>query len=153
LEKNNPQPYTFDTANKLADLIGGHIDRPNLPTTFGAVGNPTNALNPSFGEFAQQLSAILGLPFNPSGQQGASQYNARQFGETYNPPEYRGIRFLLPPGGITPQAPVPGYAGLQQSFLGEMIRRGYPVLGGVGQLQGFPPGFNPAGFGQRQELR
>lgn len=148
MEPRKPAP--FEQANKLADLIGGYIDRPNLPQSSGAAGNPTNAMNPSFPEFAQQLAAIFGMPFTPMGTQGASQPNARQFGETYNPPEYRGIRFLLPPSDASMVGgQVPRYAGLQQEFLGEMIKRGYPVLGGIGQLPGWKEGFNPTGFGQR----
>ena len=43
----------------------------------------------------------------------------------------------------------PDFTKIYQQLLGEMITRGYPVLGGTGQMFGKEEGFNPVGFGQR----
>ena len=136
----------YDRASQLADLIGSYIDQPNADDKHGEMGNPTHRLNPSFPEFGRKLKDILGVSFEEG------QYDPAQFGETYNPPEYRGIRFLIPQAGqeTSRGARVPGYKGLQQEFLGHMITRGYPVYGAeVGQLPGFKKGFKPVGFGER----
>lgn len=148
MESNKNIPtYNFDTANKLADLFAQYVDQPQQ----AQYSNPTYANDPGFTDFSKQLSAILGVPIAKGGV-----VNPQQFGETQNPPQYRGIRLLLPMTGGTysslTQDRIPNYEGLQQMFLGEMIRRGYPVLGGTGQMPGFEPGFNPVGFGQREDI-
>jgi hypothetical protein len=134
----------FQQGSQLADLFGGIIDQPLA----GQYSNPTYARDPGFSAFASQLSKITGQPFESGGL-----YNPQQFAETQNPPQYRGIRALLPQSGgeyvALNQGRIPNYDALQQAFLGEMIRRGYPVLGGTGQFVGREPGFNPIGFGQR----
>lgn len=137
-------------ASQLADLIGGYIDEPRGAAP--GLGNPTHPDDPRYNEFAGQMSKILGVPFSKD-----SQHDVRQFGETYNPEEYRGIRFLLPTSHGKPVEEVfgplvEGQDVLLKEFVDEMKSRGYPLLGGVGQLQGFKPGFNPIGFGQRATI-
>jgi len=133
--------------NKLADLYGGYIDLPQQ----AHYSNPTYGFDPGFTEFQKKLSAIVGVPMG--GPQSASPYNPQQFGELQNRPQYRGIRMLLPQSGgdydSLTTGRIPGHAGMQQELMGEMIRRGYPVLGGTGPMPGFRKDFNPVGFGQR----
>lgn len=132
--------------SKLADLFGGEIDRPSQSN----YTNPTYGGDPRFQQFSSMLSKIVGAPFYDG-----SPLNPQQFGVTQNPAQYRGIRMLLPQSGGDYQSlkdgRIPGYHELQQELLGEMIKRGYPVRGGTGQLEGFTKGFNPVGFGQRDE--
>lgn len=143
----NTHTYNFDTANQLADLFAQHIDLPQQ----AHYSNPTYGFDPGFAEFQKHLSAIVGVPMG--GPQNASPYNPQQFGELQNRPQYRGIRMLLPQTGgdykSLQTGQIPNYEPLQQMLLGEMIRRGYPVMGGTGPMPGFEPGFNPVGFGQR----
>jgi hypothetical protein len=140
--------FGFAHASKLADLFGGYIDRPNL--TGRQYSNPTYSDDPSFGQFSRYLGTIVG---KPTQFYHDSPDNPQQFGELQNPPQYRGIRMLLPDSGGDYESlkygRIPNYEGLQQMFLGEMIRRGYPVMGGTGQMPGYEKGFNPIGFGQR----
>lgn len=131
-------------SKKLADLFSKEIDKP----TSEKYSNPSYSGDPDFKEFSGVLENILGKRFH-----GAGAYNPQEFGETQNPPQYRGIRMLLPQSGadyeVLNENRIPGYEGLQQELLGHLITRGYPVLGGTGQMQGFAKGFNPVGFGQR----
>jgi hypothetical protein len=135
---------SWQQSRNLADILGAEIDKPMAST----YRNPTYSGDPGFPAMAQSLSAATGQPFG----QGSS-YNPQQFGETQNPPQYRGIRLLLPQSGgdykSLNQGRIPGHAGLMQQMLGELIVRGYPVFGGGGQMPGFERGFNPVGFGQR----
>ena len=140
-----PTNNTFDTGKSLANVFAAEIDKPQTEQ----YSNPSYANDPGFPQFSKQLSDLLqGLKFSPSG------YNPQQFGETQNPPQYRGIRFLLPQSGgeyeeAFNQGKVPQYQALQQAVLGWLIQMGYPVLGGTGQIPGFEEGFNPVGFGQK----
>jgi hypothetical protein len=128
----------FTTGRRLAELMGRYIDEP-LASQYT---NPSYGLDPRFSEFMEQLSAILPGVVNP-----------QQFGSPQNPPQYRGIRFILPEsrGGYEEllQNLSPQYEAINQAFRGDMIRRGYPVRGGSGQFFGREPGFNPIGFGAR----
>mgnify|MGYP001614461421 FL=1 len=152
------QDKAFGLGSQLADLFSRYIDEsllrgepgepPSMPTGSGRpFSNPTYDEDPRFAELSQALSRIFGFDLVGAG------YNPQQFGETLNPPQYRGIRFLLPQSGgeysILQEGRIPGYEAIQQAFLGEMIRRGYPVLGGTGQMEGFAAGFNPVGFGPK----
>jgi len=135
----------FAKGRQLADLFGGIIDEP-IGTTYS---NPTYTQDPRFPEVSRALAQITGYPFQAGGA-----FNPQQFGETQNPPQYRGIRLLLPGSGgeyesAFQEGRIPGWNLLQQAFLGEMIRRGYPLLGGTGAMPGFEQGFNPIGFGSR----
>ena len=147
-------PYTFEDADKLANLFGSYIDEPNRPSV-NSYSNPTFGNDPRFKDFLGKLNAIL-PGFSRQG------YNPQQFGTTQNPPQYRGIRMLLPESAsnIAPTTSedsykalsfnrVPQYNDLYQMFLGKMISRGYPIYGGTGQFAGREQGFNPIGFGQR----
>lgn len=140
----NPQ-WDFKTAGHLADVYAKHIDQPQATQ----YSNPTYSRDPGFPQFSRMLEMVLGGPFT-----GPDAYNPQQFGETQNPPQYRGIRMLLPQTGgenyaSLQQGRVPNFDALQQMLLGTMISRGYPVYGGNGPMPGFEPGFNPVGFGQR----
>ena len=157
---------------KLADLYGGYIDKPNDPNSRGSLQDMS---------FFNQFRRIA-----PDG------YNASDIGVLQQNPQYRGIRMVLPQSGgsygslpyfegqqgfdagqprimtegptglpdpndphqngipLAPPNIPPDQGGLQQQVYGELIRRGYPVLGGSGEMGGdFQAGFNPIGFGQR----
>jgi hypothetical protein len=145
-------PDTMGTqASRLADIYSGYLDEPQSQ----AYTNPSFGADPRFKEFLNKLNSVM-PGFGPQG------HNPQQFGTFQNPPQYRGIRLLLP-NSVTaiPSTSnedsykslefnrVPNHNGLYQMFLGEMIRRGFPVLGGTGQMYGKEQGFNPIGFGQR----
>ena len=138
---------TFAQGRQLADLFGSIIDRPSARP----YSNPTYGGDPGFSALAEALNRIVpGYNFRKGGQ-----FNPQQFGETQNPAQYRGIRMLLPESGgeyrVLKEGRIPGYHALQQALLGEMIRRGYPVLGGTGETYtGGEAGFDPVGFGQRE---
>lgn len=141
----------FALARALADLYGQYVDRPTSST----FSNPTYGLDTEFPQFQEAFNKII----------GRSGTNPQQHGTLQNPPSYRGIRMLLPESTSSiPQLPAnkvedsykslelnraPNYNALHQALLGEMIVRGYPVLGGSGQMFGKERGFNPVGFGQR----
>lgn len=132
LPKNFP---SFGQSDQIANLFGNEIDRPT---------STSGSQNPSFGY----------SPFNTTFRNIIPNQSAysQNIGVTQNPPRYRGIRLTLPQSGGGYQATAPNnpYAqALQQQVYGRLISRGYPLYGGMGQLQGFQPGFNPIGFGQR----
>lgn len=131
-----------ERAKKLADLFGGYIDEPNREK----YSNPTYTGDPDYNVFRRKLEEIM-----PEFK--GNDYNPQQFGETQNPPQYRGIRLLLPGSGgeysALKEGKVPGSEGVFQEMMGHLITRGYPVLGGTGQFPGREKGFNPVGFGQK----
>lgn len=134
---------SFEQAEQIANVLGKYIDEPSRTE----YSNPSYSRDPRYQEFVSALNKVI-----PGfGTQG---YNPQQFGETQNPAQYRGIR-LLPPGSggdyeaAFKEGPVPGQDKLQQMILGYLITKGYPVLGGNGQMPGYERGFNPIGFGQR----
>lgn len=156
--------------HQLADLFGSYIDRPNDPKARGTLNDqqfrdafhqilPIDKYgympedfgflqqNPqyrglrlvlpqsggSYGEYTNQATYGLGLRAHTQGPIGLPDEND---------PHNNGI--LRYPASTPPD----GF-GLREQVYGELIRRGYPVYGGGGQMEGFQQGFNPVGFGQR----
>lgn len=161
-QQGKPRPYMIERlgnasaapmkgkGERLADVVGSEIDTP----TQEAYTNPSYGRDPRHIEYKGKMAAALD---HQHSRVARKDLNVQQFGETQNPPQYRGIRFLLPGTGgdysflDDPKGNrVPGYDGINQEFLGHMITRGYPIYGGTGQMEGFEPGFNPIGFGQRE---
>ncbi len=154
-------------ARKIADVFGSYIDKPNDPQARGSLQDPA---------FRQAIDSLLPQGHS-SGDFGVLQQNPQyrgirmvlpqsggSYGESamYNGSRQQGRILTEGPTGqpdpddphqngiprVPPNSP-PDNGGLQQQVYGELISRGYPVLGGTGELFGYQPGFNPVGFGQR----
>ena len=130
---------TFGVAKQLADLFGGEIDKPTRSQGYE---------NPMYGQtpLKQRFFGMV-----PEQQWGMIPDD---FGVLQNQPQYWGSRMTLPQSGgdqydSYARPPLnPMQSALQQAFYGEMITRGYPVVGGM-PMFGRGDTFKPVGFGQR----
>lgn len=160
--------------NDLASLYGSYIDKPMDPNARGSLQSP--ALNNAFNRIVPPSQGYTRADFgelqqNP-GYRGIRMVLPQSGGSYFEGQNYagadaaqRGMPRIMPQGppnqpdpndphhnGIPRYPPnmPPDRLALQQAVYGEMIRRGYPVLGGTGEMGGdFQPGFNPIGFGSR----
>lgn len=164
-------------SEQLADLYGSYIDKPNDPSTQGSLNS--DVFEKEFGKIAPPRSgyttADIGtLQQNPNyrgirlvlPQSGFTyQDGVRSAGQALARQGFPRIMTEGPPGlpiagdphyNNIPQYPhnePPDHGGLREEVYGHLITRGYPVYGGTGDFGGeFPPGFNPVGFGQRDEV-
>lgn len=159
---------------RMADLYAGYLDQPNDPAAKGTLRSdtfqskflplapPWSGYRPSDFGFLQmnpqyrgirmvlpQSGGSYGAFANQAGGQLAEQGFPRQttegpIGEPDPLDPHRNNVLRYPPNSP------PDQGGLREEVYGELIRRGYPVLGGTGDFGGeFQPGFNPVGFGQR----
>jgi len=159
-------------AEQIANLFGSYIDKPNDPQAKGTLQDPNfyKQFNALAGPSGYTAGDIGFLQQNPQyrgirmvlPQSGGSYGQAQQAEGYYG--NQQGLRRQMTQGPVglpdpndphqngiplvPPNSP-PDRGGLQQMILGHLISRGYPVLGGSGDLFGFQPGFNPIGFGQR----
>ena len=164
-------------AEQVADFYAGYIDRPNDPKArgsvrtqeyfdkFDAITDPkrTGYIPNDLG-YLQQNPQYRGIRMvlpqsggSYSGVQGHFGREAMKSGtpriETEGPvapPDPRD-----PHNNPFPRVPVThplDMGRLREEVYGHLISRGYPVYGGTGDFGGeFPPGFNPVGFGQREQ--
>lgn len=163
----------FATARALADLYGRYIDEPNDPNARGTLRDRN--FYRTFDSLARQhgyTPADIGfLQQNPQyrGIRMVLPQSGGSYGQATAAQGLRladsGISRVLSQGPIgrpdqsdphqnaiplVPRNWPPDMNALREETYGELIRRGYPVLGGTGDFGGdFRPGFNPIGFGQR----
>lgn len=171
-ESGQPTPKPSSAA-QLADLYGSYIDQPNDPNAKGSIRDPgffrkfdavadparTGYTSDDIGMLQQnpQYRGIRMVLPQSGGSYGESAMAAGA---------QQGARILSqgPVGQPDPNDPhnngIPRYpanapldqGGLREEVYGHLITRGYPVYGGTGDFGGeFPPGFNPVGFGQRDQ--
>lgn len=161
-------------ASRLADLYGSYIDRPNDEQARGSLNDPaffqafSTIMPPELGYTAADFGTLQQNP-QYRGLRMVLPASGGSYGELVNAEgadlaasgfpriESQGPPQLPDPmdphqNGIMRYPPnqPPDNNALQQTFYGEMIKRGFPVLGGTGPMGGdFQDGFNPIGFGAR----
>lgn len=122
----------------LADLFGGEIDKPTRSEGYE---------NPMYGDTPLKRKFYSIMP------QGTSMI-PDDFGVLQNQPQYWGSRMTLPQSGgdrydSYARPPLnPMEEALRQETYGQMITRGYPVVGGM-PMFGRGSTFKPIGFGQK----
>lgn len=159
--------------NDLVNLFASYMDRPNDPSAVGSLQDPSffkrfdQLTPPDLGYASSDIGVLqqnpqyrgLRMILPQSGASYATLPNAEGgFNALYGEPRIMTEGPVGMPMGNDPHRnnlPIypPNYpmdmGAMQQQIYGELIRRGYPVYGGNGQLPGFPIEFNPVGFGQR----